>query len=209
MSGGRRGTAPEGGGRRWLRREASHAGAPQRDWGRHSGLSCEFLLVAAAAVRLVAHLAVLHHCVAAVVPPAEQRLALLVRPSWPGAIHLRSILGQGACCRIMQAPMLPCVRVQQPGMRAVAKPPTPPACVAPRHAMAGRPAARRFDKNIKAMGVQNSYFPLFITEDVLNTEKDHVEGFAPEVAWVTKCGNTVMEKPIAIRPTSETVGGWG
>ena len=54
---------------------------------------------------------------------------------------------------------------------------------------------------------QNAYFPLFITEDVLNTEKDHVEGFAPEVAWVTKCGNTEMEKPIAIRPTSETVRG--
>ncbi|GIL72508.1 hypothetical protein Vretimale_4295 [Volvox reticuliferus] len=62
-----------------------------------------------------------------------------------------------------------------------------------------------FDKRIKQLGVQNSYFPLFITEDVLNTEKDHVEGFAPEVAWVTKCGNTTMEKPIAIRPTSETV----
>lgn len=52
---------------------------------------------------------------------------------------------------------------------------------------------------------QNAYFPLFITEDVLNTEKDHVEGFAPEVAWVTRSGNTPMEKPIAIRPTSETV----
>lgn len=59
--------------------------------------------------------------------------------------------------------------------------------------------------------MQNSYFPLFITEDVLNTEKDHVEGFAPEVAWVTKYGNSTMEKPIAIRPTSETVraGGQG
>lgn len=52
---------------------------------------------------------------------------------------------------------------------------------------------------------QNAYFPLFITEDVLNTEKDHVEGFAPEVAWVTRSGTTQMEKPIAIRPTSETV----
>ncbi|GFH14794.1 prolyl-tRNA synthetase [Haematococcus lacustris] len=64
---------------------------------------------------------------------------------------------------------------------------------------------RFFDDAIKAMGVQNAYFPLFITEDVLNTEKDHVEGFAPEVAWVTRCGNTEMDKPIAIRPTSETV----
>lgn len=59
----------------------------------------------------------------------------------------------------------------------------------------------------RAPHTQNAYFPLFITEDVLNTEKDHVEGFAPEVAWVTKCGTTEMEKPIAIRPTSETVRG--
>eukprot|EP00798_Chlamydomonas_sp_ICE-L_P007522 gene7522-669_t len=62
-----------------------------------------------------------------------------------------------------------------------------------------------FDKEIKKMGVQNSYFPLFITEDALNTEKDHVEGFAAEVAWVTRCGNSELEKPVAIRPTSETV----
>lgn len=64
---------------------------------------------------------------------------------------------------------------------------------------------RFFDEKIKAMGVQNAYFPLFITEDVLTMEKDHIEGFAPEVAWVTRAGNTEMEKPIAIRPTSETV----
>jgi prolyl-tRNA synthetase len=47
---------------------------------------------------------------------------------------------------------------------------------------------RWFDDRIKELGVQNAYFPMFITEDVLNTEKDHVEGFAPEVAWVTKAG---------------------
>lgn len=41
---------------------------------------------------------------------------------------------------------------------------------------------RWFDDNIKKLGVQNAYFPMFITEDVLNTEKDHVEGFAPEVS---------------------------
>eukprot|EP00798_Chlamydomonas_sp_ICE-L_P013876 gene13876-19802_t len=52
------------------------------------------------------------------------------------------------------------------------------------------------DVRIKAMGVQNAYFPLFITEDALNTEKDHVEGFAAEVAWVTKCGNSELEKPV-------------
>lgn len=62
-----------------------------------------------------------------------------------------------------------------------------------------------FDTQIKEMGVQNAYFPLFITEDALMTEKDHVEGFAPEVAWVTKSGSSDMERPIAIRPTSETV----
>ncbi len=42
---------------------------------------------------------------------------------------------------------------------------------------------RWFDDNIKKLGVQNAYFPMFITEDVLNTEKDHVEGFAPEVSY--------------------------
>lgn len=62
-----------------------------------------------------------------------------------------------------------------------------------------------FDAQIKEMGVQNAYFPLFITEDVLMTEKDHVEGFAPEVAWVTRSGNSELDRPIAIRPTSETV----
>ena len=43
----------------------------------------------------------------------------------------------------------------------------------------------------QAIGVENAYFPLFITEEVLNREKDHVEGFAPEVAWVTKSGRTL------------------
>jgi len=42
-----------------------------------------------------------------------------------------------------------------------------------------------FDAQIKELGVQNSYFPLFVSERALNTEKEHVEGFAPEVAWVT------------------------
>ena len=105
-----------------------------------------------------------------------------------------------------------------------------------------------FDSKIKALGVKNAYFPLFITEDRLNTEKDHVEGvrcrfpflffcslvrvsrreslskltfplspsslsniqikneqFSAEVAWVTKSGNSELDRPIAIRPTSETV----
>ena len=62
-----------------------------------------------------------------------------------------------------------------------------------------------FDGEIKKLGVRNAYFPLFIPEENLNKEEDHVEGFAPEVAWVTKSGKSELDKPIAIRPTSETV----
>lgn len=62
-----------------------------------------------------------------------------------------------------------------------------------------------FDLEIKQLGVQNSYFPMFVSERALNAEKDHVEGFAPEVAWVTKSGQSDLDVPIAIRPTSETV----
>ena len=64
---------------------------------------------------------------------------------------------------------------------------------------------RWFDAQIKELGVQNTYFPLFVSERALNTEKDHVEGFAPEVAWVTKSGSSDLNEPIAIRPTSETI----
>jgi prolyl-tRNA synthetase len=62
-----------------------------------------------------------------------------------------------------------------------------------------------FDDKIKELGVQNAYFPLFVSYKALNQEKDHVEGFKPEVAWVTKSGDTDLEVPIAIRPTSETI----
>ena len=62
-----------------------------------------------------------------------------------------------------------------------------------------------FDTEIKKLGVRNAYFPLFVTEENLTKEESHVEGFAPEVAWVTKSGKSEREKPIAIRPTSETV----
>lgn len=62
-----------------------------------------------------------------------------------------------------------------------------------------------FDAKIKSIGVQNSYFPIFIPKAALETEKDHVEGFAPEVAWVTKSGTDDLAEPIAIRPTSETI----
>ena len=62
-----------------------------------------------------------------------------------------------------------------------------------------------FDKRIKSIGVKNCYFPMFATKEQLEIEKNHVEGFAAEVAWVTKSGTTNLEKEIAIRPTSETV----
>lgn len=62
-----------------------------------------------------------------------------------------------------------------------------------------------FDELIKTDDVENSYFPMFVSERALNKEKEHVEGFAPEVAWVTKYGTTDLKEPIAIRPTSETI----
>lgn len=62
-----------------------------------------------------------------------------------------------------------------------------------------------FNAEIEQLGVENAYFPMFVAKDRLETEKDHVEGFAPEVAWVTKSGDGDLAKPIAIRPTSETI----
>jgi len=62
-----------------------------------------------------------------------------------------------------------------------------------------------FNGEIEKLGVENAYFPLFVSQDRLEKEKDHVEGFAPEVAWVTRSGDTELAKPIAIRPTSETI----
>ena len=62
-----------------------------------------------------------------------------------------------------------------------------------------------FDAEIKKMGVEPAYFPVFVSKDKLEKEKDHVEDFAPEVAWVTKSGESELEQPIAIRPTSETI----
>ncbi|KLO17648.1 prolyl-tRNA synthetase [Schizopora paradoxa] len=61
-----------------------------------------------------------------------------------------------------------------------------------------------FNFRIKLMGVENSYFPMFVSQKVLEREKKHLEGFSPEVAWVTRAGNSDLEEPIAIRPTSET-----
>ncbi|KAI0305317.1 hypothetical protein B0F90DRAFT_1809084 [Multifurca ochricompacta] len=61
-----------------------------------------------------------------------------------------------------------------------------------------------FNSKIKEMGVENAYFPMFISQKVLEREKDHIEGFSPEVAWVTRAGQSDLEEPLAIRPTSET-----
>jgi len=62
-----------------------------------------------------------------------------------------------------------------------------------------------FDNEIKKLGVQNAYFPLFIPEALLNKESEHVAGFAPEVAWVTQGGDSKLAERIAVRPTSETI----
>ena len=48
------------------------------------------------------------------------------------------------------------------------------------------------DKEFKKIGIENTYFPLFIPEKSFEKEKEHVEGFAPEVAWVTQAGNTKL-----------------
>ena len=61
------------------------------------------------------------------------------------------------------------------------------------------------DQRFKATGVENVYMPIFIPESLLNKEKDHVEGFAPEVAWVTHGGLEKLEERMCVRPTSETL----
>lgn len=61
------------------------------------------------------------------------------------------------------------------------------------------------DKRFKEHGVKNVSMPLLIPEGLLNKEKDHVEGFAPEVAWVTMGGGEKLEERLCIRPTSETI----
>ena len=87
-----------------------------------------------------------------------------------------------------------------------------------------------FDAEIKKLGVQNAYFPMFVSQSALEREKNHIADFAPEVrsgflcfilmtyefrccycvslsqvAWVTKSGDSDLAEPVAIRPTSETV----
>ena len=64
---------------------------------------------------------------------------------------------------------------------------------------------RQLDERFKATGVQNVYLPMFIPESLLEKEKDHVEGFAPEVAWVTHGGLQPLQERLCVRPTSETL----
>ena len=61
------------------------------------------------------------------------------------------------------------------------------------------------DSMFKATGHENVCMPMFIPESLLEKEKDHVEGFAPEVAWVTHGGNEKLEERLCVRPTSETL----
>lgn len=63
------------------------------------------------------------------------------------------------------------------------------------------------DLRIKAAGAKNAYFPLFIPENYLTREAEHVEGFSPELAVVTHAGGSALAEPIVVRPTSETVIG--
>jgi prolyl-tRNA synthetase len=64
---------------------------------------------------------------------------------------------------------------------------------------------RDMDRRIKETGHVNAYFPLFIPKSFLEKEKEHVEGFSPECAWVTVGGGEELEEPLAIRPTSEAM----
>lgn len=61
------------------------------------------------------------------------------------------------------------------------------------------------DAEFKRHGVKNAYFPMFVKKKNLEAEKEHVEGFSAEVAWVTHSGSSKLAEPIAIRPTSETI----
>ena len=64
---------------------------------------------------------------------------------------------------------------------------------------------KEMDARFKATGHQNSYFPLLIPKSFLEREAEHVEGFAPEVAWVTRGGTEELAEPLVVRPTSETI----
>ncbi len=63
----------------------------------------------------------------------------------------------------------------------------------------------QFDRRFKETGHENAYFPMFIPQELLEKEAEHVEGFAPEVAWVTKGGDEILSEPLVVRPTSEAI----
>ncbi|KAI5180908.1 prolyl-tRNA synthetase [Nematocida sp. AWRm80] len=63
----------------------------------------------------------------------------------------------------------------------------------------------KFTKAIEEMGVEEAYFPMLVSKSALEKEKEHIDNFAPEVAWITECGGSPLENPVAIRPTSETI----
>ncbi len=64
---------------------------------------------------------------------------------------------------------------------------------------------KELDRRFKETGHENVYMPMFIPESLLQKEKDHVDGFAPEVAWVTHGGNEPLSERLCVRPTSETL----
>jgi prolyl-tRNA synthetase len=66
---------------------------------------------------------------------------------------------------------------------------------------------QQLDSRFKRTGHVNAYFPLFIPESLLSREAEHVEGFAPQVAWVTKGGTEELEEKLVVRPTSEAIIG--
>jgi prolyl-tRNA synthetase len=64
---------------------------------------------------------------------------------------------------------------------------------------------QKLDARFKQTGVENAYFPSLIPKSMLEKEAEHIEGFNPEVAWVTHAGNKELEEPLAVRPTSESI----
>ncbi|KAF6776470.1 hypothetical protein AHF37_03743 [Paragonimus kellicotti] len=64
---------------------------------------------------------------------------------------------------------------------------------------------RFMDARLQLMGIENAYFPMFVSKSALEREQHHVEDFAPEVAWVTRSGSSELAEPVAVRPTSETI----
>ena len=64
---------------------------------------------------------------------------------------------------------------------------------------------KNMDRMFKETGHENVQMPMFIPESLLNVEKEHVKGFAPEVAWVTHGGSEKLEERMCVRPTSEVL----